>query len=210
MTFAFAAVAVVLGYLLGGVPSGLVAVRLVKGIDVRRVGSGRTGATNAYRAGGPWGLGLTALGDLLKGIAVVWAARFLMMFAPHPHWTPWVEALAGVAAVAGHNWSIWLGFRGGAGTATTVGVLAAMNLYVAIGLAVVALLAIGLARMASVGSIAVALMMSVALAIAALIGLTPWAYLAFGVIAGLLTLWALRPNILRILGQHERQLSADY
>jgi glycerol-3-phosphate acyltransferase PlsY len=199
-----------LGYLVGAIPSGVVAVRLVRGIDVRHIGSGRTGATNAYRAGGPWGLGLTALGDLLKGIAVVWTARFLMMLAHASHWAPWVEALAGVAAVAGHNWSIWLGFRGGAGTATTVGVLAAMNLYIAIGLAVVALLAIGLARMASVGSIAVALMMSIALAVAATVGLTPWAYLPFGIVAGLLTLWALRPNILRILGQHERQLGTDY
>lgn len=210
MSFIFAALAIVLGYLLGALPSGLIAVRLLRGVDIRQFGSGRTGATNAYRAGGPLGLGLTALGDLLKGIAVVWAARFLMIFTPSPQWTPWVEALAGVAAVAGHNWSIWLGFRGGAGTATTIGVLAAMNLYVAIGLAVVALLAIGLARMASVGSIAVALMMSVALVIAAIIGLTPWAYLPFGVIAGLLTLWALRPNIMRILGQHERQLTTDY
>jgi glycerol-3-phosphate acyltransferase PlsY len=210
MTFVFAALAVVLGYLLGAIPSGVVAVRLVRGIDVRRVGSGRTGATNAYRAGGPWGLGLTALGDLLKGITVVWTARFLMMFAHAAQWAPWVEALAGVAAVAGHNWSVWLGFRGGAGTATTVGVLAAMNLYIAVGLAVVALLAIGLARMASVGSIAVALTMGIALVITALIELTPWAYLPFGILAGLLTLWALRPNILRILGQHERQLSVDY
>lgn len=210
MTFVLAAVAILLGYLVGAIPSGLLAVRLARGVDIRNVGSGRTGATNAYRAGGPWGLGLTALGDLLKGIAVVWAARFLMMFAPDPQYGPWVEALSGIAAVAGHNWSIWLGFRGGAGTATTVGVLAAMNLYVAIGLAVVALVAIGLARMASVGSIALALTMSVALAVAAILKLTPWAYLPFGVVAGLLTLWALRPNIVRILGQHERQLSADY
>jgi glycerol-3-phosphate acyltransferase PlsY len=210
MTFVFAIDAILLGYLIGAVPSGLVAVRLINGTDIRHVGSGRTGATNAYRAGGPWGLGLTALGDLLKGIAVVWAARFLMMLAGAPQWAPWVEAAAGIAAVAGHNWSIWLGFRGGAGTATTVGVLAAMNLYLAIGLAVVALLAIGLARMASVGSITLALMMSVALAIGALIELTPLAYVPFGIVTGLLTIWALRPNILRILGQHERQLTTDY
>jgi glycerol-3-phosphate acyltransferase PlsY len=185
-------------------------VRLVKGVDIRQVGSGRTGATNAYRAGGPWCFGLTALGDLLKGITAVWAARFLMMLAPAPQWTPWVEALAGIAAVTGHNWSIWLGFRGGAGTFTTFGVLGVMNLYVAIGLFVAVLLAICLSRMVSAGSITLALMMSVALAIAAIIRLTPWAYLPFGVIAGLLTLWALRPNILRILGHHERQLSAHH
>jgi glycerol-3-phosphate acyltransferase PlsY len=210
MTFVLAAAAVVLAYLLGAIPSGVVAVRLVKGVDIRQVGSGRTGATNAYRAGGPWGLALTALGDLLKGTAALWASRLLMFFAHNPQWTPWVETLAGIAAVAGHNWSVWLGFRGGAGTATTVGVLAAMNLYVAIGSAIIGLVAVGIARMASVGSIAIALAMSVALAIAAVTQLTPWAYLPFGIIGGMLTLWALRPNILRILGRNERQLTADY
>jgi len=210
MTFVLAAAAVVLAYLLGAIPSGVVAVRLVKGVDIRQVGSGRTGATNAYRAGGPWGLALTALGDLLKGMTSIWIARLLMVFAPDPQWAPWVLTTAGIAAVAGHNWSIWLGFRGGAGTATALGVVVAMNLYIAIALAVIALVAIAIARMASVGSIAAALAMGIALAIAAATRLTPWAYVPFGVIGGLLTLWALRPNILRILSRRERQLTADY
>jgi len=210
MTIELAAIAAVVAYMLGSIPSGVIAVRLIKGIDIRHVGSGRTGATNAYRAAGRWGLALTLAGDLLKGMAAVWVARVLMAFSADPGWTHWIEALAGVAAIAGHNWSIWLGFRGGAGTATTLGVVVAMNLYLAIGLAAFTIGIIVLARMASVGSIAAAIIMSVALSIAAAIHLTPWAYVSFGVIGGLLTLWALKPNILRILSQSERQLTPDH
>jgi acyl phosphate:glycerol-3-phosphate acyltransferase len=210
MTIELAAIAAAVAYLLGSIPSGVIAVRLIKGIDIRHVGSGRTGATNAYRAAGRSGLALTLAGDLLKGMAAVWVARVLMAFSANPGWTHWIEALAGVAAIAGHNWSIWLGFRGGAGTATTFGVVVAMNLYLAIGLAALTIGIIVLARMASVGSIAAAIVMGVALSIAAAIHLTPWAYVSFGVIGGLLTLWALKPNILRILSQSERQLTPDH
>jgi acyl phosphate:glycerol-3-phosphate acyltransferase len=210
MTIELAAIAAAVAYLLGSIPSGVIAVRLIKGIDIRHVGSGRTGATNAYRAAGRSGLALTLAGDLLKGMAAVWVARVLMAFSANPGWTHWIEALAGVAAIAGHNWSIWLGFRGGAGTATTFGVVVAMNLYLAIGLAALTIGIIVLARMASVGSIAAAIVMGVALSIAAAIHLTTWAYVSFGVIGGLLTLWALKPNILRILSQSERQLTPDH
>jgi glycerol-3-phosphate acyltransferase PlsY len=210
MIIEFAAIAAVVAYLLGSIPSGVIAVGLIKGIDVRHVGSGRTGATNAYRAAGRWGLALTLTGDLLKGMAAIWVARILMAFSPNPEWTHWVEALAGVSAIAGHNWSVWLGFRGGAGTATTFGVVLAMNVYLAIVLAALTIGIIVIARMASVGSIAAAIIISVALSVAAAIHLTPWAYVPFGIIGGLLTLWALRPNILRILSQSERQLTPDH
>lgn len=210
MTAILATAAVVVAYLLGSLPSGVIAARLVKGVDVRKVGSGRTGGTNVYRAAGPWGMGLTVLGDLLKGIGAVWVARLLMIAAPLPAWAPWVESTAGIAAVAGHNWSIWLGFRGGAGTATTVGVLLVLNFYVGLGVAIVGMTAIAIAHMASVGSITVAVGMCIALAIAAAFHAVPWATLLFGVVAGALTIVALRPNILRILRREERQLKTDY
>ena len=210
MTAILATVAVLVAYLLGSIPSGVIAARLVKGVDVRKIGSGRTGATNAYRAAGPWGLGLTTLGDLLKGIAAVWVARFLMLAAPLQGWAPWAVTLAGIAAVVGHNWSIFLGFRGGAGTSTTVGVLLAINLYVGLGVTIAGLAAVAIARMASVGSITVAVGMCVALLIAAALNAVPWAALPFGVAAGALTIVALRPNILRILRREERELKTDY
>ena len=209
MSFVFALAAIVVAYLLGSLPMGVLAARIVKGVEIREVGSGRTGATNAYRAAGPWGLALTSLGDIIKGIAAVWIARFLMFLAP-ASWTAWVEALAGIAAIVGHNWSIFLRFKGGAGTATTVGVLAAMNVYVAAGITIAGIIALAIAHMASVASITVAVLMGIVLAIVAATGHGPWAYVAFGVVAGALTIWALRPNIKRISQQEERQLQTNY
>ena len=209
MSFVFALAAIVIAYLLGSLPMGVLAARIVKGVEIREVGSGRTGATNAYRAAGPWGLALTSLGDICKGIAAVWVARFLIYLAPASS-TAWVETLAGIAAVVGHNWSIFLRFKGGAGTATTVGVLAAMNVYVAIGVTGAGIVALAIARMASIASITVAVLMGIVLAIVAATGHGPWAHVAFGLVGGTLTIWALRPNIGRIVQKEERRLKTNY
>ncbi|OGO49610.1 MAG: hypothetical protein A2Z30_08545, partial [Chloroflexi bacterium RBG_16_64_43] len=128
MTVLFAVVTCALGYLLGSIPFGLLVVRLVTGQDVRQVGSGRTGGTNAMRAGG-LGVGLlTTVLDMFKGALAVWLARSLVVALP------WIEVLAGLASVLGHNYSLFLvervvdaagrgrlQFRGGAGGAPTVG-----------------------------------------------------------------------------------------
>ena len=210
MTVVFAAAALFVAYLLGSLPMGVFAARLVKGIDVRDIGSGRTGATNAYRAAGPWGAAITSGGDVFKGIFSVWIARFLMMLAPANHWRPWVVALAGIAVVVGHNYSVFLRFKGGAGTATTVGVLSAMNVYVGIAVAAIGMVVIAVSRMASIGSITIAVVMSFALVVSAALRATPWAYVLFGVVGGALTILALRPNIKRILSSQERQLDTNY
>ena len=214
MQFLFAGLAIGLAYLLGSIPVGLLATRLLKGIEITEVGSGRTGATNVYRAAGPWGMALTTLGDALKGILAVGIAQLAAMLgsavAPEATWLHWIEPLAGIAAVAGHNWSVFLGFKGGAGTVTTVGALAAMNPYVAGAVVVLGLVAMLLSRMASVGSITLALAMGPALAIAALLDLNPWSFVSFGVVAGALTIYALIPNIKRILSGQERTLKINY
>ena len=105
-----------LGYLLGSIPFGYLIVKAVKGIDIRDVGSGRTGGTNAYRAAGiPAGLA-TALLDVGKGALAVTLVR-----AYFPQTLGWAEALTGIGVILGHNYSCFLGFRGGAGGATAVG-----------------------------------------------------------------------------------------
>ena len=92
---------VVIAYLLGSIPVGVFVVRLFGGRDIRSVGSGRTGGTNALRAAGlPAGV-LTGLGDVAKGYAAVTVARLIA--GPY---VPMLEALCGVATVAGHNWPI--------------------------------------------------------------------------------------------------------
>jgi glycerol-3-phosphate acyltransferase PlsY len=210
MHIVFATLAMILAYVIGSVPVGVLAAKLVKGVNVREVGSGRTGATNVYRAAGPWGMGLTCLGDALKGISAIAVARLAAMLStalvPDATWFGWIEPLAGIAAVAGHNWSCFLKFRGGAGTVTTVGVLAAMNIYVVAAVIVVGLIAMLLTRMASIGSITLAVAMAPALVVAAATKLTPWASVTFGVVGGALTIYALRPNIRRIKSGQERQI----
>jgi glycerol-3-phosphate acyltransferase PlsY len=214
MHILFAGLAIVLAYLLGSIPVGLLATRLLKGVEITEIGSGRTGATNVYRIAGPWGMALTTLGDALKGILAVGIAQLAVMYgsgvAPEAPWLSWIEPLAGIAAVSGHNWSVFLGFKGGAGTVTTVGALAAMNGYVAGAVVVLGFIAVIISRKASVGSITLALAMGPALAIAAAIDLNPWSYVSFGIVAGAFTIYALVPNIKRILQGQERTLKTNH
>jgi glycerol-3-phosphate acyltransferase PlsY len=110
-------VAILLGYLIGSIPFTQVVAKLVKGIDLRTVGSKNVGGRNLTRQLGlGWGLLGGAL-DVAKGAASLWLATAIG--APYP-----ASLLAGVAAVAGHNWPIWLGFHGGKGLATALGTIA--------------------------------------------------------------------------------------
>jgi glycerol-3-phosphate acyltransferase PlsY len=213
MQIIYALLTILLAYILGSVPVGVLATRLVSGVEVTEIGSGRTGATNVYRAAGVWGLMLTTLGDVLKGVFAVQIAQFatilVQAIGPETFWLSWIVPLAGIAVVAGHNWSLFLGFRGGAGTVTTVGVLAAMNPWVAGAVVLVGLIAMVISRMASVGSISLALSMGPALAVSAATNATPWAWISFGIIAGAFTVYALLPNIRRILSGQERRLKVN-
>ena len=103
--------AVLAGYLLGAIPFGVVVCRPL-GKDPRRVGSGRTGGTNVYRTAGAVPAILTVLGDGLKGAAAVWLAIWLVPGAQQPL----IVALAALAAILGHNYSVYVGFAGGAGS----------------------------------------------------------------------------------------------
>ena len=110
--------AALLGYLLGAIPVGLIIGRLARGIDLREFGSHRTGATNALRILGLRAAALVFLLDVGKGVAAVILARLL--FADDPL-VEWAAAVAGFAALVGHNWSIFIRFTGGRGVATSAG-----------------------------------------------------------------------------------------
>jgi glycerol-3-phosphate acyltransferase PlsY len=112
--------ALVIGYLLGSIPSAYLIARLVKGVDIRKVGGGNVGTLNAMREIGPlpgWGV---FLADVAKGALAVLIAQWLGV---HLYWV----FAAGFLAVVGHNWPVWLKFRGGQGLATTMGVLAVFS-----------------------------------------------------------------------------------
>jgi acyl phosphate:glycerol-3-phosphate acyltransferase len=141
---------VLLGYLSGSVPFGLVLGKLFLGVDVRQVGSGNIGATNVARAGGK-GMGVVVLLlDAAKAIAPILLARAVL--ADRPSAEVWTVAVA-VAAFLGHLFPPWLGFRGGKGVATGLGIFLVLAPWAALA-GVVAYLAVYLAtRMSSAGSL---------------------------------------------------------
>ncbi len=108
-------IAVVLGYLLGSIPSAYLATRVAKGKDIRRLGGGNVGGLNVFREVGLGAAAATAFGDLAKGAAAVAIAQWLLDVSP-----PLVLATA-VAAVVGHNWMLFLGFKGGKGMGAAIG-----------------------------------------------------------------------------------------
>lgn len=108
--------AVLASYLLGAVPFGLLFTKLFSGVDVRSVGSGNIGATNVLRAAGKKVAVLTLLADGLKGFLPVFLARLFV----HDEWT---TAISGAAAILGHIFPVYLGFKGGKGVATSFGVV---------------------------------------------------------------------------------------
>lgn len=207
MVYLYYAAFLIGAYVVGSIPFGLLVVRVKTGKDIRQVESGRTGGTNAMRAAG-WTAGvLTAMLDVIKAAICVWAARALFPAQP------WMHVLAGLAAVVGHNYSIFLierdekhglRLRGGAGGAPTVGGAIGLwlpNLLIIPPLSFALLYFLGYA---SVATMSVALLAMIIFIIRAALGDAPWVYALYGLLAELLLLWALRPNIRRLLSGNER------
>lgn len=138
---------VLAAYLLGAIPNGLLLARL-KGVDLQKVGSGNIGATNVFRCVGMgWGV-LAFVLDAVKGFVPAFFFPRLLESAP-----PWLGLACGVAAVAGHNWPVWLKFKGGKGVSTSAGMLLGIApAAVGIGFAVFALTVVA-TRWVSLGSI---------------------------------------------------------
>jgi glycerol-3-phosphate acyltransferase PlsY len=199
MAHAFMAVgAVSIAYLLGSFPAGYLLGRLW-GVNVLQWGSGRTGGTNVLRSAGPVAAVLTGALDVGKGALAVWLAGQMTGY-------PAVQVLAGAAVILGHNHSVFLHFRGGAGVGTSLGALGAIYLPAAIGLVVLLIVIIALTRYASIGSLTVITLMPIVLLGLAVIGIIPLAYVAYGLLAWSIIVYAHRPNIRRLIQGTERRL----
>ena len=184
---------VLLGYLSGSIPFGLLLVRATRGVDVRERGSGNIGATNVARvAGKPLGVLVLVL-DALKGALPVLLARAVES-------GPVVPAAVGLAAFAGHVAPPWLGFRGGKGVATALGVLAVLAPRAALAGALTYGLVLALWRISSVGSLLAGL---VAVAVAWLVPGTPVASAGLVLVLFAAMLWTHRGNIGRPLRRGE-------
>ena len=186
----------ILGYFLGSIPSGWLAGRWLKGIDLRTIGSGSTGATNVLRhvGKGP-ALGVFLI-DVGKGAAAVLIARALGL-------GDWIQVLTGLTALAGHIWPVWLGFKGGKAVATGLGLFLGLAWPVGLASFGVFLAVFSLSRYVSLASVLAAI--SLPLLMAA--GTDSSANLMVALVAMLLVLWRHRSNIKRLINGTEPKLS---
>jgi glycerol-3-phosphate acyltransferase PlsY len=192
-------VAAVVGYLLGSIPGGYIMGRLTRGIDVRNYGSGKTGATNAMRTLSLWAVVVVLVIDLGKSAAAVSIARVLSDNA-------WAQAVAGMAAVIGHVWPLWLGFRGGRGVSAAYGSLLAMNPLASLVLLPVALLIMAVSRYMSLMSVSMAPIAAALFLGLAIAGKLPYAYSCFAAAAAVLIVALHHDNIRRLLSGTERKI----
>lgn len=190
--------AVVLSYLLGSVSFSVLIGRFMKGVDVRQHGSGNAGATNTLRVLGKGPAIMVLLLDVCKGIAAVWLGYWL------GGGSQWTAALAGIAAIAGHNWPLYFHFRGGKGIATAIGVLATLCFFPALIAGVIAILSIVITRYVSLGSLI-------------FVVLTPWMILVLGyswplfwssLIICVFAVWRHRSNIRKLIQGKENRLGS--
>jgi len=197
-----------IGYLLGSVPIGLIVGRVTRGIDVRDYGSGVTGATNVIRTSGLKAGLVVITGDIGKGIAPVYIGLALARLAgiePHDD-RAWIAAAGAFAAVCGHIWPVFAGFRGGRAVASGFGAALAMNPLAALAMIPVAAALVGTTRIMSLMSITMAPLLACFYILLAALDISPPAYAAYAAAASALIVWKHRPNIERLLAGAEPKI----
>jgi glycerol-3-phosphate acyltransferase PlsY len=199
------------GYLLGSIPSGWLAGRCLAGLDIREHGSGSTGATNVLRVVGKGPALAVFLVDVLKGSAAVVLARVVLggsaLASAGSGWMldAWVVA-AGLAALAGHIWPLWLGWKGGKAVATGLGMLLGLAWPVGLACFGIFLTVLSLSRIVSLSSVVAALSLPLLmLGWFGSGGLRP-AYLALALLTTTLVIWRHRANLERLLQGTEPKL----
>ncbi|MBP2640892.1 MAG: plsY [Firmicutes bacterium] len=188
-------ITILVSYLLGSVPSGLLIGKWLRGVDIRQLGSKNIGATNAFRILGPWPAFWVFFIDAVKGMAGVCLGQMLTGET--------LGLLAGgIAAIAGHNWSIFLKFKGGRGVATGLGVILILSPKVTLIVFLVWAFIVYITRYVSLGSIVAAV----------LVPFCMWLFgekteiLIFGIFAALFVILKHRPNIVRLLHGEELKI----
>ena len=201
------------GYLLGSIPAGYLAGRWLRGVDIRTLGSGSTGATNVLRQFGKGPALVVFLVDVLKVTAAVLLAKALLEpLGAGPAAADWLSdscvVAAGLASLAGHIWPVWLGWRGGKAVATALGMLLGLTTPVGLACFGVFLTVLSFSRIVSLSSVVAAL----ALPLLMLgwfqdqaMGLR-WPYLALALLTSALVIWRHRSNLSRLLAGTEPKL----
>ncbi|MCX6022378.1 MAG: glycerol-3-phosphate 1-O-acyltransferase PlsY [Chloroflexi bacterium] len=189
----------VAAYLAGAVPTGLLVGLLFLGVDPRQHGSGKTGATNILRVGGMKASAAVYVLDFLKGLLPVLLAR--QIAGPGA-----AEIVAALAALVGHNWSVFVGFTGGRGIATGTGALWGVSLWGGLAAVIVGFATVAVSRYVSLGSLLGTLAGAVVMTYLALTGARPAYFLIYAAAAPALIFFAHRDNIQRLASGTERRL----
>lgn len=209
MLIAFVIIAA--AYLIGSIPFGLIVGKIGYGKDIRQYGSGNLGATNTFRVLGPLPGLLVLILDALKGILAVGLASYFFPNAPsliqHPQNTNFYHALvvvlAGMAAICGHNWSIYLKFSGGKGIATGAGVLLMLVPMIVLILLVIWAVITAITRYVSLASIIIALIFPILMII---FYSHNFPYIVFGLAAATVVIYKHKSNIKRLLAGEESKI----
>ncbi|MDP6822648.1 MAG: glycerol-3-phosphate 1-O-acyltransferase PlsY [Dehalococcoidia bacterium] len=190
----------IVAYLLGALPTGLAVGKLIRGVDIRRYGSGSTGSTNVYRTLGRIPAATVVGLDIAKGaiaVGIAWAATDGNEYA---------QALTGVAVVAGHSWPVFSGFRGGKGVLTGWGALIALS-PIAAGVTAAGWVIVTVTKYVSVGSLFGTTLGAIALTVLAITGLAPMEYLIFSVVTAGMIFVRHFDNISRLMSGTEQPVT---
>ncbi|NMB13292.1 MAG: glycerol-3-phosphate 1-O-acyltransferase PlsY [Firmicutes bacterium] len=186
--------AIIASYLIGSIPFGLLVGKLWANIDVREYGSGNIGTSNVLRTVGPGAAIVVFALDVGKGAMAVYLGSLAG--------AELVKIMAGVAAIAGHNWPIYLRFKGGKGVATSLGAVISLTPIVALILLGLWIIIVGITRYISLASLAAAVLFPVFL----IISHAPMAYILAGVLISAFAIYRHRSNIQRLLAGTELKI----
>ena len=183
-------------YLLGSIPFGYIVGKLFKKIDIREFGSGNIGATNAFRILGPSLASFVVIGDIGKGIFSIYLVQYFNID------NLLILTIAGLAVICGHDWSLFLGFKGGKGIATTFGVVFALNPTISILALIIWGVVVITTRYVSLSSIFAV----ISIFIFTILFKQPYEYIIFSAIILILGIFKHKENIERLKSKKERKI----
>ncbi len=208
MLWAAIAVSAVVGYAIGSIQWGIIISRMARGVDVRDYGSGATGTTNVIRTSGVKAGVAVMLLDIGKGIAPVYIGMGIghLFGVDAKDDRAWAAAAGAFAAVVGHCWPVFYGFRGGKAVASGFGGALAMNPLAAVAMIPVAALVVGVTRIMSVMSIMMPPIVAAVFVVLAVLDISPWAWAVYGIATAVLIAYRHRANIERLMAGTEPQI----
>lgn len=189
---------ILLSYLLGSIPTGFLFGKFLKNIDLRLIGSGSTGATNVLRNVGKWPAFFVFIIDVFKGLLAVKIAQYFTGQAS-------IEVLAGISAISGHIWPVWLKGKGGKAVATGLGMFLALSWKVGLASLGIFLIVLGKSEFVSLSSISASIFLPIFMFIN--LGNANDPYFLISLVVSILVIWKHRSNISRLLKGEESKLN---